>query len=60
MACANVLHHSLSAPESGYKSQFNLGLSEFCFIARDSDIAGQGKANPYAMLLSVAMMLRQS
>ena len=24
------------------------------------DIAGQGKANPYAMLLSVAMMLRHS
>ena len=24
------------------------------------DIAGQGKANPYAMLLSVAMMLRYS
>ena len=41
-------------------------LNEDCFGLYEPvhgsapDIAGQGKANPYAMLLSVAMMLRHS
>jgi len=56
---ASMLCGSLGLLPSASLNEHRFGLYEPVHGSAP-DIAGQGKANPYAMLLSVAMMLRHS